>query len=130
MFSPEHSLTEIVLRDTMMSIVLFSILRFFAERHSEVIGGADLLVIILIADAVQSAMANEHRSITEGTLLGLTIVIGSFAVDRLGSPSARCSRIRGSERPSAHDKGARLSLESRLLGDGGGQAVEPSGDVG
>jgi hypothetical protein len=29
MFSPEHSLIEIFLRGTMMSIVLFSILRFF-----------------------------------------------------------------------------------------------------
>jgi len=91
---------------------------------------ADLLAIALIADAVQIAMANEHRSITEGTLRVLTIVFGNFAVDRLDAPSARYSRMRRHERPSAHDKDARLSLEFWLLGDGGVQAVEPSGDVG
>jgi hypothetical protein len=37
--SPEHSLLEIFLRDTVMYFALFSIPRFFAERQSEVIGG-------------------------------------------------------------------------------------------
>jgi uncharacterized membrane protein YcaP (DUF421 family) len=86
MLSPEHSLIEIVLRGTMMYIVLFSILRFFMKRQSGVIGIADLLVIVLIADAVQNAMANEHKSITDGTLLVLTIVFWNFAVDWLGFP--------------------------------------------
>jgi|UPI0004B3725F hypothetical protein len=63
MFSPEHSLIEIFLRGTMMSIVLFSILRFFMQRQSGVIGIADLLVIILIADAAQNTMANEYKSL-------------------------------------------------------------------
>ena len=63
MFVPEHSLVEIVLRGTIMYIVLFSILRFFMKRQSGVIGIADLLVIVLIADAAQNAMANEYKSI-------------------------------------------------------------------
>jgi len=37
--SPEHSLIEIFLRDTVMYFALFSIPRFFAEHQSEVIGG-------------------------------------------------------------------------------------------
>ena len=87
MFSPEHALIEIVLRGTMMYIVLFSILRFFMKRQSGVIGIADLLVIVLVADAAQNAMANEYKSITEGTLLVVTIVFWNFAVDWLGDPA-------------------------------------------
>ena len=86
MFSPEHALIEIVLRGTMMSIVLFSILRFFMKRQSGVIRIADLLVIVLIADAAQNAMANEYKSATEGTLRVFTIVFWNFAVDWLGYP--------------------------------------------
>ncbi|MXQ14812.1 DUF421 domain-containing protein [Microvirga makkahensis] len=84
MFSPEHSLIEIFLRGTIMYIVLFSILRFFMKRQSGVIGIADLLVIVLIADAAQNAMANEYKSITEGVLLVLSIVFWNFAIDWLG----------------------------------------------
>jgi uncharacterized membrane protein YcaP (DUF421 family) len=84
MFSPEHSLIEIVLRGTIMYIVLFTILRFFMKRQSGVIGIADLLVIVLIADAAQNAMAAEYKSITEGTLLVLTIVFWNYAIDWLG----------------------------------------------
>ncbi|MFC1458868.1 DUF421 domain-containing protein [Microvirga arabica] len=84
MIVPEHSLLEIVVRGTIMYIVLFSILRFFMKRQSGVIGIADLLVIVLIADAAQNAMANEYKSILEGVLLVLTIVFWNFAIDWLG----------------------------------------------
>lgn len=84
MFIPEHSLAEIFLRGTFMYIVLFAILRFFMKRQSGVIGIADLLVIVLIADAAQNAMASEYKSLTEGALLVLTIVFWNFAIDWLG----------------------------------------------
>jgi len=84
MLVPEHSLVEIGIRGTIMYMVLFSILRFFMKRQSGVIGIADLLVIVLIADAAQNAMANEYKSIPEGVLLVLTIVFWNFAVDWLG----------------------------------------------
>ena len=84
MFTPEHSLVEIMTRGTIMYIVLFTILRFFLKRQSGVIGIADLLVIVLVADAAQNAMAAEYKSITEGVLLVLTIVFWNVVVDWLG----------------------------------------------
>jgi hypothetical protein len=33
-----------------------------------------LLIVVLLADAAQNAMADDYRSITNGLLLGLTIV--------------------------------------------------------
>lgn len=84
LFTPEHSLIEIFVRGTITYVGLFAILRFFLKRQSGVIGIADLLVIVLIADAAQNAMANEYKSLTEGALLVLTIVFWNFALDWLG----------------------------------------------
>lgn len=83
-FVPTHSLLEIVIRGSLAYILLFLIMRFLLKRQTGVIGIADLLVIVLIADAAQNAMASEYKSITEGILLVLTIVFWNYAVDFLG----------------------------------------------
>jgi len=71
---PTHSLAEIMLRGTVMYLSLFLILRFVMLRQSSTIGIADILVIVLIADAAQNGFAKEYKSVTEGVLLVLTIV--------------------------------------------------------
>jgi uncharacterized membrane protein YcaP (DUF421 family) len=71
---PTHSLAEIALRGTIMYLVLFLILRFVKLRQSSTIGIADILVIVVIADAAQNGFAKEYKSITEGILLVLTII--------------------------------------------------------
>jgi len=83
-FIPTNSIPEIILRGTFTYIMLFLILRFLLKRQTGVIGVADLLVIVLIADATQNAMASEYKSVTEGTVLVLTIVFWNFAIDWLG----------------------------------------------
>jgi uncharacterized membrane protein YcaP (DUF421 family) len=71
---PTHSLAEIILRGTVMYLSLFLILRFLMMRQSSTIGIADILVIVVIADAAQNGFAKEYKSITEGLVLVLTIV--------------------------------------------------------
>jgi uncharacterized membrane protein YcaP (DUF421 family) len=84
LFVPVHPVPEIILRGTITYLMLFLILRFLLKRQSGVIGIADLLVIVLIADAAQNAMASEYKSITEGAILVMTIVFWNYAVDWLG----------------------------------------------
>jgi uncharacterized membrane protein YcaP (DUF421 family) len=84
LFVPVHPILEIILRGTITYVMLFLILRFLLKRQSGVIGIADLLVVVLIADAAQNAMASEYKSITEGAILVLTIVFWNYAVDWLG----------------------------------------------
>ena len=84
LFVPQMPLAGIFLRGTMTYIMLFVILRFLLKRQSGVIGIADLLVVVLIADAAQNAMAGEYKSITEGALLVLTIVFWNVFIDWLG----------------------------------------------
>lgn len=83
MFVPSKSLVEIFIRGTLTYLFLFVVLRFFLTRQSGAIGISDLLVIVIIADAVQNAMSAEYKSMTEGAVLVLTIVFWDYAFDWL-----------------------------------------------
>ena len=60
MFIPTHSLAEMVIRGTLMYLGIFLIFRFIVGRQSSSIGIADLLVIVIIADAAQNAFAKRN----------------------------------------------------------------------
>jgi uncharacterized membrane protein YcaP (DUF421 family) len=92
-FVPTHSLAEIIARGTVMYLALFLILRFLLQRQSSSIGLADLLVVVLIADAAQDALAKGYKSVTEGVVLVLTIVFWDFALDWLGYRFKFISRL-------------------------------------
>lgn len=80
---PTHSLAEVMLRGTVMYLALFLILRFVMLRQSSTIAIADILVIVVIADAAQNAFAKEYRSITEGIVLVMTVVLWDIALNWL-----------------------------------------------
>jgi uncharacterized membrane protein YcaP (DUF421 family) len=83
MFVPSISLLEIVLRGTVVYLSIFILLRVVLKRQSGNMGVSDLLVIVLIADAAQNAMASEYKSVPEGLVLVATIVFWSYALDWL-----------------------------------------------
>lgn len=78
---PTHSIAEIMLRGTVMYLSLFLILRFVMVRQTSTIGIADILVIVVIADAAQNGFAKEYKSITEGIVLVLTIVFWNMLLN-------------------------------------------------
>jgi uncharacterized membrane protein YcaP (DUF421 family) len=77
------SFAEIILRGSIMYLGLFAVLRFMGRRQAGNFGPADLLVIVLIADAAQNGMGKEYSSVTEGLVLVLTILGGEFLIDWL-----------------------------------------------
>src|SRR5687767_4294097 len=81
---PTHSVAEMMLRGTVMYLCLFLILRFVMVRQSSTIAIADILVIVVIADAAQNAFAKEYQSITEGLVLVSTIVFWDVVLNWLG----------------------------------------------
>jgi uncharacterized membrane protein YcaP (DUF421 family) len=93
---PEQPALDSVIRGTIVYLLLFVIMRFLLKRRSGGLGMADVLVVVLIADAVQNAMGSEYRSVTEGALLVLTIVFWDRALDWLGD---RFPRLRRFTRP-------------------------------
>lgn len=92
MFVPTESVLEVIIRGTIMYIGMFALLRVF-RRQAGAIGIADLLVIVVIADAAQNGMAGESKSITEALLLIATIVTWDWIFDWLGFRSPFWKRI-------------------------------------
>jgi uncharacterized membrane protein YcaP (DUF421 family) len=82
MFLPSQPILETVIRGTATYLSLFVLLRLF-RRQVGSLGPADLLVLLLIADASQNAMAGEYRAITDGLILVATIVGWEYALDYL-----------------------------------------------
>jgi uncharacterized membrane protein YcaP (DUF421 family) len=87
---PKVSLVEIVVRGTVMYLGLFAAMRLL-RREAGALGLADVLVVVLIADAAQNAMSADYRSLTEGFVLVGTIIFWNFLLDWLAYrfPSVR-----------------------------------------
>ena len=81
-FRPSLHIGEIILRGTIVYLFLFVLLRI-VRRGAGAIGLSDLVVVVLIADAAQNAMASDYKSITEGLILVTTIVFWDYFLDWL-----------------------------------------------
>jgi uncharacterized membrane protein YcaP (DUF421 family) len=99
MFVPSGSLLEIVVRGTLVYLVLFLAMRFLPRRTIGGLGAADLLVVVLIADAVQQAMAGGYDSITEGLLLAAVIFAWATFIDWLDFKFPQWHIAEGKELP-------------------------------
>jgi uncharacterized membrane protein YcaP (DUF421 family) len=97
-FVPSLGIVEIIVRGTLMYLGLFAVLRFIGRRQAGHFGPADLLVIVLIADAAQNGLGKEYQSVTEGIVLVLTIVAWEYALDWL---AWRFPRLRPYLKPPA-----------------------------
>lgn len=76
-------LVELILRGTLVYWLLFVIFRFLLRRDAGAIGIADILLLVIVADAAQNAMAGGYTTFTEGAVLVLTIVGWNWLLDWL-----------------------------------------------
>ncbi len=72
LFVPSGNLLELVFRGTVIYLSVLAILRLLRREAGE-LSRADLIVLLLVADAAQNGMAGEYHSITEGLVLVATI---------------------------------------------------------
>jgi uncharacterized membrane protein YcaP (DUF421 family) len=81
---------ELVIRGTAIYWFLVIVFRVIL-RPTGSVGIADVLLLVIIADAAQNAMAGEYRSITDGIILISTIIGWNVFIDWLTfiSPVAR-----------------------------------------
>lgn len=106
-FVPTVSVAEIVLRGSFVYLFLFFVLRVL-RREAGAVGIPDLLVVVLVADAAQNAMASEYKSVTEGAILVATIAAWDYVLDWTGYKFPALRRLL---RPSALP----LVLDGRML---------------
>ena len=83
-FLPDTPILEIIVRGSIMYLVLFWMIRGVLKRVASSIGLADLLMIVVIADAAQNGMADDYTSIGDGIVLVATIVFWNYTLDWLG----------------------------------------------
>jgi uncharacterized membrane protein YcaP (DUF421 family) len=83
-FLPTTPILEIFVRGTFVYLSLFLLLRLVLKREAGAIGITDLLVVVLLADASQNALAGDYHSIPDGLLLVLTIIFWSYTLNWLG----------------------------------------------
>lgn len=82
-FTPKYPLLEMVVRGTIMYFVLFGLMRLGLKRQAGMIGMTDVLVIVLLAEVAGNGFAAEYISVVEGTILIVTILFWSYAVEWL-----------------------------------------------
>jgi uncharacterized membrane protein YcaP (DUF421 family) len=74
---------EIVLRSLIVYVTVVALLRVGGRRELGQITTTDIVVMILIANAVQNAMVGPDASLPGGLLSALTLVSANFVVGRL-----------------------------------------------
>jgi uncharacterized membrane protein YcaP (DUF421 family) len=84
---------ELIVRGTAVYWFLVLVFRFFLRRDAGSVGMADILLLVIIADAAQNAMAGEYRSISDGFVLISTIVVWNLLIDTLSFHSAKVRRL-------------------------------------
>jgi uncharacterized membrane protein YcaP (DUF421 family) len=83
---------ELFIRGSIIYLFLLVLMRVL-RREPGTVGIADLLMVVLIADASQNAMAGEYRSILDGLILVLTIVFWNYGLDWLTLRSKTIERF-------------------------------------
>lgn len=81
---PDTPILEIIVRGTILYLSLFLLLRFVLKRESGTLGITDLLVVVLLADAAQNAMAGQYTSVSDGLVLVTVIIFWDWALNWIG----------------------------------------------
>jgi uncharacterized membrane protein YcaP (DUF421 family) len=84
---------ELFVRGSAIYWFLFLVFRVILRRNVGSIAIADILLLVLVADAAQNAMAGEYKSITDAFILVGTIIGWNFLLDWLSYRSAVLRRL-------------------------------------
>lgn len=93
MFVPSVPILEIIIRGTIVYLGLYFLLRFASKRSVGTFSISDILVLVLIADAAQNAMAGSYTSVPDGLILVATIIFWSWFLDWLGYVSKKAEKV-------------------------------------
>jgi len=74
---------ELIIRGSAMYLLLFLLFRVVVRRRVGAVGMADILVLVIVADAAQNAMSGEYKSVTDGAILVGTILAWDMLIDWL-----------------------------------------------
>lgn len=84
---------ELFVRGTVIYLGLVLVVRFLLRRDVGSMSMADILFIVLVADAAQNAMAGEYKSLADGAVLVATLVAWNVFLDWLAYRSGVFRRL-------------------------------------
>ncbi|HUQ41062.1 MAG TPA: YetF domain-containing protein [Candidatus Limnocylindrales bacterium] len=87
-----HHIAENILRASVIYLMLFLLLRFLPNRKTGGIGPTDLLVVVLLANAVQNSIMRDATAISDALIQIATIAGWSMLMDVAGD---RIPALRG-----------------------------------
>lgn len=90
---PSLPLLEIAVRGTLTFLALTLLLRVVGQRESGGLGLTDLLVVVLVAQAVAGGLGGDGSSVADGLLLVVVILFWSVVLDWLSYRSPRLGRL-------------------------------------
>jgi uncharacterized membrane protein YcaP (DUF421 family) len=82
-----------VLRGTAVYWFLFCLFRFVLRRDAGAVAIADIMLLVLIADAAQNAMAGGYKSLADGAVLVATLAGWNYLLDAASYHSAALRRV-------------------------------------
>jgi hypothetical protein len=112
MFALSVSPLELIIRGSLIYCFLFLIFRVILRRDVGAIGIADVVVLVLIADAASNAMSGEYKSITDGVILVSTIVAWNVLLDWLSFRSPPLAGVDPVVGDLPHPRWARAASQS------------------
>ena len=83
LFKLDIPFLEIFIRGTCVYLGLLLLMRMGPTRQVGSVSVSDMLVLVLLADAAQNAMAGGYESITSGLVLVAVILFWDYAIDWL-----------------------------------------------
>jgi uncharacterized membrane protein YcaP (DUF421 family) len=113
LFRIHVSVPELVLRGTLVYWLLFVIFRFILRRDVGAVGIADILLLVIVADAAQNAMSGGYDTFAEGAILVLTLVGWNWLLDMLAYRFAVIRRFSSPRRLTLIQKGLPLRRNLR-----------------
>jgi uncharacterized membrane protein YcaP (DUF421 family) len=93
LFQFQVSPRELILRGTLIYWFLFLLFRFVLRRDAGSLGLADILVVVLVADAAQNGMSGEYKSVSEAMVLVATIAGWNYFIDWMSFRYPRFARF-------------------------------------
>lgn len=91
-FVPALGLAELFIRGTIMYLGILLLMRIM-RRQKGALNTADMLVLLIVADAAQNGMASRYDSITEGLFLVAVIIGWDYVLDTLAFRSPAFRRL-------------------------------------
>ena len=106
--TPDVSILETIVRGVVMYLAIFVLVKVVLRGRTSAVTISDLLVVMLVSDAAQNAMAANYISITNGFVLVATIFATSFVIDWLAFRSPRLRQF-------VHPEKKALVMNGRLI---------------